>query len=121
LKDHLEAVDHFEALRCMGDLARQRVPMRESDIRNLHRLVMQRSAPDKAGRYASQGRYIETDSGRHYFPSPAEVPPLMGDLADWLGVASATPETAFTADRSRERAARETVLRAAGRNAGGSP
>jgi Fic family protein len=99
LKDHLEAVDHFEALRYVRDLARQTVPLRETDIRNLHRLVMQRSAPDMAGRYASQGRYVETDSGRHYFPSPAEVPPLMADLAKWLGAASATPETAFTAHR----------------------
>jgi Fic family protein len=99
LKDHLEAVDHFEALRYVRDLARQRVPLRETDIRNLHRLVMQRSDPDMAGRYASQGRYVETDSGRHHFPSPAEVPPLMGDFAKWLGAASATPQTAFAAHR----------------------
>jgi Fic family protein len=99
LKDHLEAVDHFEALRFVRDIARQRVPLRETDIRNLHRLVMQRSDPDMAGRYASQGRYVETDSGRHYFPSPAEVAPLMADFAKWLAAASATPETAFTAHR----------------------
>ncbi len=99
LKDHLEAVDHFEALHYVRDLARQTVPLRETDIRNLHRLVMQRSDPDMAGRYASQGRYVEMDSGRHYFPSPAEVPALMGDFAQWLGTAPATPETAFTAHR----------------------
>jgi Fic family protein len=99
LKDHLEAVDHFEALHYVRDLARQRVPLRDTDVRNLHRLAMQRSDPDMAGRYASQGRFVETDSGRHYFPSPAEVPALMGDFAKWLGTASATPETAFTAHR----------------------
>jgi Fic family protein len=98
-KDHLEAVDHFEALRFVRNLARQAVPLRETDIRNLHRLVMQRSDPDMAGRYANQGRYVETDSGRHHFPSPAEVPPRMGDFAKWLGAASTTPETAFTAHR----------------------
>jgi Fic family protein len=81
LKDHLEAVDHFEALHYVRDLARQTVPLREADIRNLHRLVMQqRSDPDAAGRYADQGRYLETNSGRHHFPSPAEVPALMGRL-----------------------------------------
>lgn len=99
MKDHLEAFDHFEALRYMGDLARQRVPMTESNIRNLDRLVMQRSAPDTAGRYANQSGYVETDSGRHYFPSPAKVPPLIGHFAKWLGAAPATPETAFTAHR----------------------
>jgi Fic family protein len=99
LKDHLEAVDHFEALRYVRDLARQTVPVRETDIRNLHRLVMQRSDPDMAGRYANQGRFVETDQGRHHFPSLAEVPALMGDFAQWLGSAPATPETAFTAHR----------------------
>jgi Fic family protein len=62
LKDHLEAVDHFEALHYVRDLARQTTPLREGDIRSLHRLVMQRSDPDTAGRYANQGRYIETDT-----------------------------------------------------------
>jgi Fic family protein len=99
LKDHLEAIDHFEALRYVRDLTRQAVPLREADIRNLHRLVMQRSNPDAAGRYANQGRFVETDSGRHHFPSPAEVPALMGDFAQWLGGAPATPETAFAAHR----------------------
>jgi Fic family protein len=73
--------------------------LRETDIRNLHRLVMQRSAPETAGRYANQGRYVETDSGQHHFPSPAEVPALMGDLAQWLDTAAATLETAFIAHR----------------------
>jgi Fic family protein len=35
----------------------------------------------------------------HHFPSPAEVPALMGDFAQWLGAAAATPETAFAAHR----------------------
>ena len=52
-----------------------------------------------AGRYADQGRYVLTDAGRHSFPSPAEVPALMGDLAAWLGSAPDTPETAFAAHR----------------------
>ncbi|MBV8737792.1 MAG: Fic family protein [Alphaproteobacteria bacterium] len=99
LKDHLEAVGHFEALRYVRDLARQAEPLREADIRNLHRLVMQRADPETAGRYADQGRYVETDQGRHHFPSPAEVPALMGDFAQWLNTAPATPETAFTAHR----------------------
>jgi Fic family protein len=99
LKDHLEAIDHFEALSYVRNLARETAPLRETDIRSLHRLVMRRSAPDIAGGYADQGRYVETDSGRHYFPSPAEVPALMGDFARWLGTATATPETAFTAHR----------------------
>jgi Fic family protein len=99
LKDHLEALDHFGAMRYVRDLARETTPLSEGDVRNLHRLVMQRSNPEIAGRYADQGRFVVTDSGRLSFPSPAEVPALMGDFARWLGLASASPETAFTAHR----------------------
>jgi Fic family protein len=99
LRDHLEAIDHFEAIHYVRDLARQRAPLTEMDVRNLHRLVMLRSKPDVAGRYADQGRYVLTDSGRHSFPSPAEVPALMGDFSAWLGIAADTPESAFTAHR----------------------
>ena len=99
LKDHLEAVDHYGAIRYVRELARQATPLTESDVRNLHRLVMQRSGPDIAGRYADLARYVRTETGRHAFPSPVEIPALMGDFAAWLRTAPDTPETAFTAHR----------------------
>lgn len=99
LRDHLEAIDHFEAIGYVRNLARKKAPVAEIDVRNLHRLVVLRSRPDIAGRYADQGRYVLTDSGRHGFPSPAEVPALMGDFSAWLGMAADTPESAFIAHR----------------------
>jgi Fic family protein len=75
------------------------MPITELDVRNLHRLVMLRSMPDSAGRYADQGRYVLTGSGRHSFPSPAEIPALMADFSHWLGPAASTPQNAFTAHR----------------------
>lgn len=99
LRDHLEAIDHFEAIRYVRDLARQQTPLTEMDLRNLHRLVLLRSAPDSAGRYADQGRYVLTETGRHSFPSPAEIPALMGEFSAWLGAAANTPDTAFAAHR----------------------
>ena len=39
LKDHLEAIDHYEAIRYVRDLARQNASLSEIDIRNLHALV----------------------------------------------------------------------------------
>jgi Fic family protein len=79
LKDHLEAIDHFGAIRYVRDLARRNVPLTEMDVRSLHRLVMLRSKPDIAGRYADQGRCVLTDSGRRGFPSPAPAPDSDGD------------------------------------------
>jgi Fic family protein len=99
LNDHLEALDHFDAIRYVRELARERTPLTESDVRNLHRLVMQRSKPDIAGQYANLARYVRTDKGRHEFPSPAEIPALMGDFVAWLAVAPTALETAFAAHR----------------------
>lgn len=99
LKDHLEALDHYDAIRYVRELGRQTAPLTESDVRNLHKLVMQRSTPEIAGYYADLPRYIRTETGRHSFPSPAEIPALMRDFAAWLRTAPGTPETAFTAHR----------------------
>jgi Fic family protein len=99
LKDHLEALDHYDAIRYVRELARQRTSLIESDVRNLHKLVMQRSAPEIAGEFADLPRYVRTETGRHNFPSPAEVPALMGDFAGWLRTAPDIPDTAFTAHR----------------------
>lgn len=99
LKDHLEAIDHYEAMRYIRDLGRRNVPVTEVDIRNLHSLVVQRSRPDIAGRYADLPRYVRTEIGRHAFPSPAQVPSLMSDFSAWLRGAFDKPETAWTAHR----------------------
>ena len=99
LRDHLEAVDHYEAIRYVRALAGREATLSEMDVRSLHRLVVLRSHPDIAGSYADQGRYVLTDTGRYSFPSPAEVPSLMGDFGAWLGGAPAMPATAFGAHR----------------------
>ena len=57
LKDHMEALDHYDAIRDVRELAcRQSAPITESDVRNLHTLVVKRSQPDIAGRYADLAR-----------------------------------------------------------------
>lgn len=100
LKDHLEALDHYDAIRYVRTLARDnKASLSEGDVRNLHQLVVQRSRPDIAGRYADLARYVRTETGRHEFPSPIEIPPLMGDFAQWLAAAPDKPETAFTGQR----------------------
>src|SRR5580658_4092131 len=48
LKDHLEALDHYDAIRYVRELARLTTPLTEGDVRNLHSLVVKRSRPDIA-------------------------------------------------------------------------
>ena len=97
LKDHLEALDHYDAIRYVRELARHEMPLTEGDVRNLHKLVMRRSTPEIAGQYADLPRYVRTEGGRYSFPAPAEIPALMGDFGRWLATTPGTPATAFTA------------------------
>ena len=95
LKDHLEAAGHAEALVYMRELARGEKPVRKLDVRNLHRLVMQRVEPDEAGRYSTHGRMIS--GSPLVLPSLAELPALMADFERWLAAAEPSAETAFDA------------------------
>lgn len=99
LRDHLEAIDHHEALAYVRDLAQRGSRLSEHDVRSLHALTMRRSDPAIAGAYATANRYVNTDDARHSFPPPAEIPALMGDFSAWLRDAPLTPETAFAAHR----------------------
>jgi len=95
LRDHLEAVDHHHAVGYVRSLAARGEPIREADIREIHRMVLGRSLADEAGRYSTRQRFIAGADVR--FPTPAEIGPLMGDFGQWLGSVPASPETAFEA------------------------
>ena len=95
LKDHLEALGHRDALGYIRLLAQTSEPIRERDIREIHRLVLARADPEEAGRYSRHQRAIAGSALP--LPSPAEIPALMGDLAAWLAGASAGHATAFEA------------------------
>src|SRR5205085_354149 len=70
-------------------------PVREIDIREIHRLVVGRADPDEAGRYSAHQRTIA--GSPLLLPSPAQIAPLMGDFAAWLAAAPPDPESAFEA------------------------
>jgi len=94
LKDHLEAVGHRDALAFVRQLARRDEPLREGDLREIHRLVG-RVDPEEAGRYASRPRVIA--GSPILLPPPASLPPLMADFARWLRDARPGPDSAFEA------------------------
>ncbi|MEP9389561.1 Fic family protein [Mesorhizobium sp. KR9-304] len=98
LKDHLEAVDHAKALAWALEIGRQKeTPIREADVRSLHRLATAQSAPGIAGRYADRPRFVNTDRGVFNFPAPIEVPALVAMFCDWLAKAPDEPASAFEA------------------------
>jgi len=95
LRDHLEAVDHYEALLWMRELASGTAPAGESVVYELHRRIVARSQPELAGVYSPHPRRIA--GSPVVFPNPLKVPQLMGEFGAWLEAAPLTPAGAFEA------------------------
>lgn len=95
LRDHLEAVGHLDALRYVRLLAARTEPLREKDVREIHRLVMARAQPEEAGRYSTRQRFIA--GSRVTLPGPTEIPARMSDFASWLASAPPSPQSAIAA------------------------
>ncbi len=95
LKDHLEAIGHRDALGYIRMLGARGEPIRETDIREIHRLILTRIDPDEAGAYSCHQRMIAGSAV--VLPSPAAILALIGNFVRWLQGAPADPETAFAA------------------------
>jgi len=95
LRDHLEAVDHYEALQWMRELAGQTLPLSEMLVREFHRRIVARSQPEIAGLYSRNPRRIAGSTV--VFPNPVKIPPLMADYGKWLAETPAKPAAGFEA------------------------
>ena len=95
LKDHLEAVDHYDAVLWMRELAAQTVPVGEEVVRELHRRIVARSEPQIAGLYSQHRRRIAGSPA--VFPNPLKIPELMAEFGRALEAAPGTPTAAFEA------------------------
>jgi Fic family protein len=95
LREHLEALDHYDALLWMRELASGGAPIGEGTICELHRRIVARSRPEIAGVYATLPRRVA--GSPTIFPNPAKIPDLMGELGRWLEAAEASPDAAFEA------------------------
>jgi Fic family protein len=95
LKDHLEAVDHYDAVQLMREIASSSAPIGENTICRLHARVVARSRPEIAGVYSPYARRIAGSPA--VFPNPIKVPELMEQLGRKLEQALNTPEAAFDA------------------------
>ncbi len=95
LRDHLEAVDHYDALLWTRGLAATTTPVNENVVCELHRRIVARSQPDIAGIYSRNPRRIA--GSPVVFPNPAKIPELMEEFGAWLKDAPPSPTSAFDA------------------------
>src|SRR5580698_8924221 len=68
LRDHLEAVDHYNAVLWMRELAAKTTPIDEMTVRELHRRIVFRSQPEIGGIYSTLPRRIA--GSPVVFPNP---------------------------------------------------
>ncbi len=98
LKDHLEIKGHNEAILWIEEVARQKRPLTENFIRELHQLLLkepyqvdaitQNGQPTKrwvqVGQYKTAPNHVKTQTGEIFrFATPEEIPALMHDLIEW--------------------------------------
>lgn len=95
LKDHLEAIDHQDALYFVRGLVKDPRSISEADVRAIHQLVVGRSLREEAGKYSQHQRMVV--GSKVTFPPPDQVPALMGAFGQWLRSIEASPETAIEA------------------------
>jgi len=95
LKDHNEAIDHYDAVQFMRALAADDRPLSEADIKQLHHMTVAKTLLS-AGAYASGERFVYTSSGTHAFPPAPAIPSLMQEFIDGLPQ-EMTPRAAFMA------------------------
>ena len=95
LKEHLEAVDHYDAVLWMRELAARGASVGEATVCELHRRIVARSEPGIAGTYSAFPRRVA--GSPVVFPNSLKLPVLMREFGAWLGSLPATPEAAFDA------------------------
>ncbi len=80
LRDHLEAINHAEAIAFIRDLATTITPITPWEIRQTHSLIC------KGDRQAGAYRTVNVmAAGTNYrYPDAVKIPDLMAEFGDWL-------------------------------------
>lgn len=81
MQEHLEAVNHYEAIQYIRELSADSANFFEKIIKDIHGIILQGIDRDNAGRYRSVP--VAISGSRHIPPQPWQVPILMEQLVAW--------------------------------------
>lgn len=83
ITEHLEAINHAKALDFVKTLlSKSRKETAESDILDIHRIILQKIDDQYAGRYRDVP--VRIRGSNHICPNPLKVPELMQQFYQWL-------------------------------------
>ena len=78
LREHLEVINHEKAIEYIEDLVKEKNPVTEWNIKNIHQLVLKEIDDKKAGKYRSEN--VAIMGATHTPPDHLIVPELMEKL-----------------------------------------
>lgn len=83
LKEHLEAVNHAEAMDFIKELvSKKRQKIQSRDILDIHALILKKIDDTNAGRYRNIA--VRIRGANVVLPNPVKVPALMDGFFNWL-------------------------------------
>ncbi len=82
ISEHLEALNHREAILYVEEIVRQNQALSEWQIKSIHSLILKGILDDQAGVYRTQNVLIS--GARHLPPDYSQVPELMIHFTQWL-------------------------------------
>lgn len=101
MREHLEAINHYEAILYIRELATHGATLDEREVRHIHALVLRGIDRNNAGCYRSLPVMIA--GSRHVPPQPWAVPKLMEDYGLWLSGESLKLHPVVRAAEAHER------------------
>ncbi|MFR5683096.1 MAG: Fic family protein [Clostridia bacterium] len=78
IKEHLEVINHEKAILYLDDLVKDKKPITEWNIKNIHQLILKGIDNENAGRYRRENVTIK--GATHIPPDYIKVPELMEKL-----------------------------------------
>lgn len=81
LREHLEVINHRDAIMYAEEIVHRQEPLSEWQIKNLHRLVLKGIIDEYAGVYRNEQVFIS--GAAHIPPAPFVIQEQMGNMMDW--------------------------------------
>ena len=78
ITEHLEAINHEKAILYLDDLVKDKQPITEWNIKNIHQLILKEIDNENAGRYRKEN--VTINGATHIPPDFVKVPELMEKL-----------------------------------------
>lgn len=95
LKEHLETINHRDAILYLEELIREKEDINEWVIKNIHGLILKGIDPENAGVYRRENVLIS--GAQHIPPNHVKVNEQMTELMDWYKMNSANLHPVETA------------------------